>query len=303
MKEKLYIYSKPVPKVVDLIWHLEDNDEVVFSCNPIELFCKLSYYFYNQNNDYYSKQEFVFGDTTEKFLIIDHRKNFILIKQKGKELLKIEPSNDDWDNLNYQIFHILHMLDDEIMHNFSLEEVIVSKFNDKNNKYYSYLQKVISRYKHSDEYFLKETPICLVNMGGGWADIYVQTIDDKVVFLRPGYITNVPWDLLELFIEYLSNENANKTIEFDEEPGNPQFVIQDNKLFVKRDYDAEEEEVAGSKLEQAKAFYKNIGRGLKDWFSEFTSLREDNEKYEEFFNKFKTDYEKLGELIKQNSNL
>ena len=41
-----------------------------------------------------------------------------------------------------------------------------------------------------------------------------------------------------------------------------------------------------------------MGAGLKDWFSEFTSLREDNEKYEEFFNQFKADYEKLGELIK-----
>ena len=114
------IYSKPVPKNIDLIWHLEDNEEVVLSCNLIELFCKLSYYYYNQDNSYYSKQEFVFMDQTDKFLIVNHFKNYILIKQKGgKELLRIEPSNDEWDTLNYQVFKIIHQINDEIIHNYS----------------------------------------------------------------------------------------------------------------------------------------------------------------------------------------
>lgn len=301
MEKKLYIYSKPVPKIVDLIWHFEDNEEVILSCNIIELFCKLSYYYYNQDNSYYSKQEFVFMDQTDKFLIIDHKKNFILIKQKGgKELLRIEPSNDEWDTLNYQVFKIIHQINDEIIHNYSLEEVITSKYNDKNNKYYSYLQKVISRYKHAEDYLLKETPISVINMGGGWADIYLKTVDDKVVWLQPGYITNVPWDLLDLFIEYLSNENSEKSISFEEEPGDPELLIHDNKLFVKRDYDAEEELVAGTKIEQAKAIYNNLGASLKDWFDEFNHFSEENkENAQKYFKQFEDDYHKLGDLIKK----
>jgi len=296
--EKLKIYSQ---KIIDLTFTFDDYNKVVFRCDLIDFYVHLCYYYYFRNIDKCEGPYFVYTDEFKNRFVIDTMDEKITIKNNaGKVLLNIKDESEKM-SFDAQMYYILFSLKKHIFNNYELTDILTSKFlriGSLKDKYLDCLEKIIVEYKNSEIYFLKNTAMRVINIGAGWARILFRTENNKMIDINPGYITCVPGDLLELFIEFLSNDNANKIIEFEEEPGNPQFLIHDNKLFFKEDYDAEEVEVLGSKLELATCVYNDIGKNINAWVDDFHSFNNNEDLREKVLKDYIANYNKLGELIK-----